>query len=441
MNSTKVKETTRVRSNVAFAAIDPYIESNIVSPKETQVHGKDFIEWGDNNSYPDYLLSLTENVPTLRSIIKGTTDFIVGNEVKIEPLRPGMEDGKMNMKGTTITEQVNRLSCDLMTYGGAAIQIIRGRDGKPSETYILPMRFVRSNKDCSVFYYCEEWAKKGRSKTTVYPAFIPDLEDKWFTLTDEERNAHASSVLYIKTDDTHTYPMPVYAAAVKACETERQIDDYHLNAIANGFCPSIIINFNNGVPTDQMKEEIEADVNDKFGGSSNAGRIMLSWNPNKENATTFETPNITDFGEKYKALAESCRQRIFTSFRANPNLFGIPTEGNGFANEQYEESFTLYNRTMVVPMQNIIKEAYEKIYRRPDVLEIVPFSMGDNGDATTSLATQLGVGGTQAMMGVLESTVMSTEQKLGTLKVLFGLDDEAAHTILNIPYTPTPENE
>ena len=438
MNSTKADN---VRANVSFAALDPYIETNIVSPKETMVRGKDRVEWGEGDVYPDYLLSLGEQVPTLRSIIRGTVDFIVGNEVKIEPLRPGMENGVMNLRDIDITEIVNRLAFDLMTFGGMALQVIRGRDGKPSEIYHIPFHYLRSNKENTVFYYCEDWTKRTSKKVTVYPEFIADIEDEWATLSEEQRNSHASSILYVKTDSLHTYPMPVYAAAVTACETERMIDDYWLNSVANGLNPSMIINFNNGTPTDQMKEQIERDLAEKFSGPSNSARFLISFNPNKESATSIETPNITDFGEKYKALAESCRQRIFTSFRANPNLFGIPTEGNGFANEQYEESFTLYNRTQVMPMQGLIKSAFEKIYRRADVLEIEPFSMGDNGETATSLAAQLGVGGTQALMGVVESTVMTAEQKLGTLQVLFGLDDEAAHKILNLPYVPAPENE
>ena len=243
MSSTKVKETTRLRANVSFAALDPYIESNIVSPKETQVHGKDFIEWGDNNLYPDYLLSLNETVPTLRSIVNGTVDFIVGDNVTILPLHPGFENGQMNGRGDTIAEQVEDLARDYEMYGGFALQIIRGRDGSVAEVYHLPIRFLRANKECDVFYYCEDWQKRGKKDTIVYPAFIPGLKDKWFELDEETRNRHASSVLYVKTDHTHTYPVPVYAASVKACETERMVDEYHLNAIANGFCPSIIINF------------------------------------------------------------------------------------------------------------------------------------------------------------------------------------------------------
>ena len=383
MSSTKVKETTRLRANVSFAALDPHIESNIVSPKETQVHGKDFIEWGDNNLYPDYLLSLNETVPTLRSIVNGTVDFIVGDNVTILPLHPGFENGKMNGRGDTIAEQVEDLARDYEMYGGFALQIIRGRDGSVAEVYHLPIRFLRSNKECDVFYYCEDWQKRGKKDTIVYPAFIPGLKDKWFELDEETRNRHASSVLYVKTDHTHTYPVPVYAASVKACETERMVDEYHLNAIANGFCPSIIINFNNGIPSDQMKEEIERDVDDKFGGPKNAGRVMLSWNPSKDNATTFETPNITDFGEKYKALAETSRERIFNAFRAYPNIFGLST-ATGFSIEEFDSAFKLYNRTAVRPVQRMIADAYDKIYNQKGVLNIVPFSLDGGNEKTVN---------------------------------------------------------
>ena len=381
MNSTKADN---VRANVAFAALDPYIESNIVTPKETPVHGKEYIEWGDMNAYPDYLYSLAETVPTLRSIINGTVDFIAGDEVTILPINPAWEPGQMNGRGDTIAQQVADLGRDDMTIGGFAIQVIRGRDGRPCETYYIPIRFLRANKECDVFYYCEDWGKKyGKKDVIIYPAFIPGLEEKWFELDEKQRNAHASSILFVKGDKTRTYPLPPYAAAVKACETERMVDEYHLNAVANGFNPSMIINFNNGTPTDQMKEQIEADLEEKFSGPSNAARFLISFNPNKESATTFEVPQITDFGEKYKALADTCRERIFNSFRAYPNIFGLST-ATGFSIEEFESAFKLYNRTMVRPVQRQIADAYDKIYGQKGVLNIKPFSLDGTNEQTVN---------------------------------------------------------
>ena len=123
------------------------------------------------------------------------------------------------------------------------------------------------------------------------------------------------------------------------------------------------------------KEELERQANEKFSGTSNAMRIMLSFNEGKENATTIETPKVEDFGERYRALAQSVRQQQFTAFRANPNLFGIPTENLGFSQEEYEAAFRLFNRTVVRPFQRLICDAYDRIYGETGVLTITPFSL------------------------------------------------------------------
>ena len=374
-------QNNRTRANIAFSAIDPWLEQNIVSPRETVARGRDFVEWGDGNAYPEYLLELTKTVPTLRSIINGTVDFIVGDDVAIRALNPSWVPGQMNARGDTIAEQVEDLARDFEIYGGFALQVIRGLDGRVAELYYVDLRFIRMNKEGDVFYYSEKWAERGKRDAVVYPAFRADVADKWPAMTDEERNAHASSILYVKTTHSQVYPIPVYAASVKACEIERLVDDYHLNSISNGFASSLVVNFNNGQPTDEVKEEIERDFEEKFTGSGNAGRVMFSWNKNKESATSFEVPPVTDFGDKYKALAENSREKIFTAFRAYPNLFGLST-ATGFSIEEFDQAFRLYNRTAVRPVQRMIADAYDRVYRDRGVLNIKPFSLDGANEQT-----------------------------------------------------------
>lgn len=380
MSSTK---DNNLRANIALAALDPYLEQNIISPKETVIRGKEFVEWGDGNAYPDYLLDLSKTVPTLRSIINGTVDFIVGDDVTIQPLHPNWKPGQMNKRGDTIAEQVEDLARDYETYGGFALQVIRDFTGAVAELYYIDLRFLRMNKEGDVFWYSEKWAEKGRKEAVMYPAFRYDLGARWASLDEEERNRNASSILYVKTTHSQVYPMPVYAASVKACEIERMVDDYHLNSLANGFASSLIVNFNNGQPSDQMKEEIEEDFTEKFTGAGNAGRVLFSWNKNKESATTVETPNITDFGEKYKALAENSREKIFTAFRAYPNIFGLST-ATGFSIEEFDSAFKLYNRTSVRPVQRMLADTYDKIYGAKGVLNIVPFSLDGTNEKTVN---------------------------------------------------------
>ena len=380
MSNTEQNKPARAR--ISFAAIDPYIDTNIILPVEKFVSAKDLMEWGTRNSYPDYLLDLYNNVPTLRAIINGNIDFIAGDDVSILPLTQHLPNGIMNNRGDHIREQIKDISKDYEIYGGFALQIIRNLIGEVAEVYYIDMRFLRTNKEGNVFYYCEDWSKSVRKDVVVYPAFMPNLN--WDALDDEARNRNASSILYVKNIHTQVYPAPLYAASIKACEIERLVDDFHLSDINNHFVSSAIINFNNGIPDDEVKEQIEREFTEKFCGASNGGRTAFSWNPNKESATDIVEFEVKDFGERYKSLSDHSRQQIFTAFRANPNLFGIPTEGNGFANEQYAESFKLYNRTQIKPVQRMIADAYDKIYGQPKVLTIVPFSMDGESEGNVN---------------------------------------------------------
>lgn len=358
---------------VSFAAIDQFVETNIVLPTEKVTNGN-FVMWGKGNGYPSYLLDLYNNVTTLRSIINGNIDFITGDNVSILPLGERFANGIMNTRGDQITEIVRNLAKDYNIYGGFALQIIRDHNGDVAEVYYIDMRFIRSNKENDVFYYSEKWDKGGRTDVITYPKFMRNLN--WAELTEEERNRHASSILFVKNVHTQVYPSPMYAASIKACEIERCIDDYHLNAIENGFTSSMIINFNNGDPGDEIKEEIEKDFNEKFSGHQNAGRIMFCWNRDRTSATTITEPKVEDFGNRYHALATHSRQQIFSAFRAQPLLFGLTADVNtGFSTEEFEQSFKLYNRTQIRPVQRMIADAFDKIYGANGVLTIDPFSL------------------------------------------------------------------
>ena len=373
MSSTKQNNSRR--SAFSFAAIDSYLETNVVSPVEKVLAGRDMVEWGTRNAYPDYLLDLYNNVPTLRSIINGNIDYVAGDDVTIMPLQEEFTNQEMNRRGDTIREQVKDIAKDFEIYGGFALQVIRNLAGEVAEVYYIDMRYLRTNKEGDVFYYSEKWGKSSRTDMVVYPAFLPKIE--WEKLSDEERNRQASSILFVKNVHTQVYPAPLYAASVKACEIERLIDEFHLSDINNHFVSSAIINFNNGDPGQEIKSEIERGFNEKFCGASNGGRVAFSWNPNKESATDIVEFKMEDFGERYKALSQHSRTQIFTSFRAIPLLFGLTSEANtGFSTEEFEQSFKLYNRTQIQPVQRMICDTYDKIYGQRGVLTIRPFSLG-----------------------------------------------------------------
>lgn len=351
---------------IQLAALDPYIQSNIVENVEKEVSGKDFIAWGADNKYPNYLFSLYSDCATLQSIINGTSDFVNGNDVICNI--PNFTT-TINKKGDTIADLIQRISVDNLIFGGFAIQVIKNALGNITELYWVDFSKLRSDKKNEVLFYSEDWDKSyGRVKYITYPKFATG--DK-----------NLNSIYYYKGNKTRsTYPTPVYNAAISACEMEKKINIFHLNELNNNFTSSKIINFNSGIPDDDLKNEIERNMNEKFSGAENAGRMLISFNESKENETTVTDIAQDSFADRYNALSKRMREEIFVAFRCVPALFGLMTESTGFNTQEFGESFKLYNRTMVRPMQKAIVDALNKIFGVDNAVEIKPFTLEDNNE-------------------------------------------------------------
>lgn len=366
------------RRYATLAAIDTYVETAVVSPRERKISNGDRYTWGEGDRYPAYLEDLYDNATTLRSVIGGLTDFIAGDDV----LFRGLKDQVLNRRGETAADIVRQAGDNLGKYGGIAFEVVRSKDGSIHEVYVDDLKTIRTNKDNTAFWYSEKWGGSRPDPVTL-PAFMPDIEKKWTKLKPEEQERHAASILLVKMEQGKIYPVPPYAAAVRACEIERGIDDFHLSSLANGFAPAAIVSLLNGIPEDEEKAEIERNFYEKYIGPRNGARLMLNFADDREHAAVVDTLKTEDFGERYQALAKRASQEIFTAFRAIPALFGINPENNGFSDAEYAQAFKLFNRTQVRPRQRKIADAFARIYGAP-VLEIVPFSLDGKGETAVN---------------------------------------------------------
>lgn len=350
---------------LSFAAIDQYVVDNIIKPTEIDSK-KGFISWGDNNNYPNYIQSLYKEVATLKSIVDGLTDYVCGDEISVN--KEQFKDS-VNQNGETLADIIQMCVKDYCIYGGFSVNVIMNKLHTIAEIHYLDFKNVRSNEDGTEFYYSKDWSKSyGRVKYLTYPKFNP--EDK----------EHYSFIYYFKNEYNQTYPTPIYGASLIACEIEKCINQYHLNSIHNNFEGSVIVNFNGGKPSDEQKEEIEENFYEKYTSYENASRPVLSFNDSKDHETTISKIDTEDFGERYKTLSERSKQELFTAFRATPMLFGIMQENIGFNRQEFAESFSLFNKTMVKPIQNKIKKAFERILGEGTEITITPFKVNFEGE-------------------------------------------------------------
>lgn len=327
--------------------------------KETKLTGKKYMGYGEDNRYPEYLFNLYQNSTILQSIINGIIDYVAGQGV----VGTFLTD-KVNRDGETWEDIFHNVLLDYLVTGGFSLNVLRDVEGRISEVYWVNVSHIRLSADGKTAYYSENingWGDK--------PEEIPVFDGK---------PSQKSSIFYYKGSSRGLYPVPRWCGAIKAVETSCEISNYHLNSILNNFSPSALISFNNGVPDKATQEAIENKINKKFVGTDNVNRFILSFSENGENATTIQRLDSDRADEKFHTLKESITEEIFIAFRATPALFGMNPENTGFSKTEFLESFQLFNKTMIEPIQNTMVRVFDKIFGGENTISFNKFVVWDD---------------------------------------------------------------
>jgi hypothetical protein len=333
------------------------------SPKVVEVRNQDWINYGEDNNYFGYLQDRINGSPTNNAIVNGISQMIYGKGIDASDklLKPEDYAQAMLLFDDDTTE---RLCYDLKAMGQCAVQVVYSIDKtRIVECNHFPIETLRSgkcNEDGEVenYFYAEDWTKVNRQyKPLEIPAF-------GFGNGGEE-------ILYIKPYKTgFYYYSPVdYQGGLQYCELEEEISNYHLNNIMNGLAPSMLINFNNGTPTEDEQRDIERNIQNKFGGTSNAGRFILSFNDSNNYGATITPVQLSDAHNQYQFLSDESMKKIMVSHRViSPMLLGIK-DNSGFGNnaDELQTATILMQNTVIKPFQNLLIKDFNKILAFNDI--------------------------------------------------------------------------
>jgi len=332
----------------------------------------DWVSFGEDNLYPNYLLELF-----LGSAINGALIKSIGAMIYGEGLAATNTDETTDTKESylRLTELLHNsdddvlkdLAMDLKLFGGCYVNVIWSRDrSKIAKMKHVPAQYIRSGKmidgEIDTYYYSADWSKvkKSQFKPRAYAAFNTD------------DRTQASQILMIRDKNPALFYgfAPDYVAATDWIQMELEIAQFHLSNITSGMTPSMHVGFSNGVPTDEERRTIERQLNAKFAGSGNAGKILITFNDGKETAPIIEPIQMNDAQSAWEGMSKQAVNQILAGHRVtSPILFGIRAEGGGLGNnaDELRDAFSLFTNTVVIPFQNTLLKGLEKIFRVNDI--------------------------------------------------------------------------
>jgi hypothetical protein len=337
--------------------------SNYVSPTIEEKKNKAFVTYGDKNSYFKYLIDRYNGSPTNNAVINGISEMIYGK---------GLDATDSNKKPDAYAQAITllhkdclrRLCADLKLFGQCSMQVIYSKDRKKiARVEHIPVEQLAAEKcndkgEVEAYYYSSDWEKYNRiNQVKRIPAFGMSKE--------------AIEIVYVKPYRAgyKYYSTPDYQGGLQYADLEEEISNFHINNIQSGLTPTMLINFNSGTPSAEEREMIERRIYDKFSGSSNAGKFILSFNDSPETAATIDPVQLSDAHNQYQFLSDESSRKILVAHRVvSPMLLGIK-DNTGLGNnaEELETATKLMMNLVIKPFQNLLIEAFDKILAYNDI--------------------------------------------------------------------------
>lgn len=338
-------------NNISVVNLSAYTSPEIKENKKAN-----YIEYGSDNNYFQYLIDRYLYSATNGSIITGVTNMIYGKGISaLDANRKPNEYAQFVslIKGDCL----KKVALERKLLGMGAIQVVMEKKMVKSIDH-FPMHTLRAEKcndkgEIENWYYHPDWTKyKPSEKLKKIPAF-------------GFGNGNEVEIYIVKpyVSGFHYYTPIDYSGALPYAFLEEQIGDYLINDISNGFSGTKVINFNNGVPSEEMRDQIKRDVLSKVTGARGE-KVIVAFNANAESKTTVEDLPLTDAPAHYEYLSKECFEKLIVGHRVtSPMLLGVRDAGGGLGNnaDEIKTATLLFDNIVIKPYQDELCYAIDQI--------------------------------------------------------------------------------
>lgn len=331
--------------------------SNYVKPVVREEISKDWVLNGAANHFFDYVIDRYNGSPTNAALNDAYIDRVYGKGLSIINAKENASD-YASILTILSRKEVRKIVSDFQLFGSSVGQVRYGKGSKRTIAKIehVERKMVAPNKvnakgEVDTYWVCADWRNTNSNKPISFPAFG----------TSKER-IEIFEIKPYKAGKTY-YADPDYLAGLQYAKLEEEISNFSINHIMNGLSMGWVLNYNNGIPSEEIQEEIERKVMGKTTGSNNAGRVIINFNESKETSPTIEAVPDNANHKQWQFWANEARQQLLVAHRVTtPMLFGVK-DNTGFGNNANEmkEGSKLLHETTIRPKQNEIIDVLQEL--------------------------------------------------------------------------------
>ena len=330
--------------------------SKYTSPEIVEVKNKEWVQYGQDNNYFQYLIDRYQGSTTNNAIINGMSKMIYGKGLDATDSRR-KPDQYAQMKSIVSKDCLKSAVMDRKMLGMGALQVTYDK-GLVKKVTHFPMQTLRAEKcnengEVEAWYYHPDWSKV---RPNDQPKRIPA-----FGFGDKKGNELFIVSSYVT--GSYYYPPVDYQGALPYAVLEEEIADYLINDTINGFSGTKVVNFNNGVPDKEKQLEVKSDVLNKLTGSRGE-KVIVAFNNNAESKTTIDDIPLNDAPTHYQYLSDEAFRKLIVGHRVtSPMLLGVRDGNSGFGNnaDEIKTATLLFDNLTIKTYQEEFTDALEDI--------------------------------------------------------------------------------
>ncbi len=330
----------------------------------------DWINYGEENNYPDYLINLYNGSATHQAIVSGKKDYIFGKGVQAEMQYNTTQAAKVLqfIKNANRFEELNqvleKIILDYEIFNGFAVKVYQNIvTGKISEIYHVDWASCRISQDAATIYTSKQWTEQ-QSLNNKFAGTTRQPDDIQAITAFDINIPQRESIIYFReySPQMKAYPLPSYLGCNAAIETEIEISNFHLNNIKTGFSAGTMLNFTNGVPTEDEQRDIEKQIKRKVAGTDNAGEIILYFTDGVENTPQVLQLRPNELDKQYEQLKQTVMDTIFIGHKVtSPMLFGVRVSGQLGGRNEMREAYELFQNTYINKRRQTIEQLLKNL--------------------------------------------------------------------------------
>lgn len=371
-NTTKGNES--INPNDFIGSLDL---QRVEIPRLTEGGNYKFINYGDDNLYPQYLVNLTRTSALHRTLIENKAKLVAGAGITVngQPIDEWIRtlsgptairvDNLFYNRKFPLRDWLKKTAKDFEIFGAYSTEVIWSKEFE----YVKILKHIdcskirsgamNKNGEIERYFYSRDWARWNTKDMTPISVF------------DTENRSDYNQIIYKReyNPDLDYYTEPSYIGGLTYINLDSELGLFNLSHIQNGLNPGLVFKVPFQFKSAEEKNAFMFEFMNHFKGSrNNKNPLILA--KNGDQTWEIDKVDVPNFDAQLIALGDFILQELIFAHRiTNGALVGllVPGKLGGTDAEELEYSTNQFMKFVIEPSRLMLEETLEDVLKTHDL--------------------------------------------------------------------------